>query len=58
MSELKVRVQTNYGQKRIYPVCEKSHMFAMIAQRKTLDGHTIGLIKRLGYTFDVETETV
>ena len=48
-----VEIKTEYGQERIYPVCDEAKSFAKIAGTKTLTRETCKLIKQLGYTFDV-----
>jgi hypothetical protein len=56
--ELIVRVVVNWGEKIVYPVCEKAQYFAEIAGTKTLTENTRTCIVKLGYTFKVEEEKV
>lgn len=56
--EITVRVTNVYGQKTVYPVCETAKIFADIAGTKTLKPTTINSIKALGYTINVQAETI
>lgn len=49
-----VEVRHVYGERRVYPHCEKSKLFASIAGTKTLTDHTLCQIKALGYWVEVE----
>lgn len=49
-----VSIKNIYGNQTIYPACEASKTFAAIAGTKTLTTQTIKLIKRLGYTVNVQ----
>lgn len=54
--EIKVRITVQYGNERIFPVCEKAELFAAIAGSKTLTRHVVEHIKALGYTVSVVQE--
>jgi hypothetical protein len=56
--EITVRVVTNYGEKIVYPVCDKAKWFAEIAGTKTLTKNTQTCIIKLGYVFKVEQEVL
>ncbi len=56
--EITVRITNVYGQKAVYPVCETARIFADIAGTKTLKPTTINSIKALGYTINVQAETI
>jgi len=56
--EITVRITNVYGQKTVYPVCETAQIFADIAGTKTLKPTTINSIKALGYTINVQAETI
>jgi len=47
-----------YGNRTIYPACDNSNLFAVIAGTTTLTLHTIEAIKKLGYTIAVKGETL
>jgi hypothetical protein len=47
--EIQVRIVTQYGNKRIQPVCETAKRFARIAGTSTLTAEAINEIKALGY---------
>jgi hypothetical protein len=53
-----VRIANNYGNRVVYPVCQCAHTFAELAGTTTLTDRTISLIKSLGYTIDVQQETL
>jgi hypothetical protein len=57
-TELTVCTKIEYGQRRIYPICEKSHIFVKIAGTRTFGESTIRMIKELGYSFKVQQEQV
>ena len=56
--EILVRLANNYGNKVVYPVCDKAKMFARIADTKTLTSDTIACVKQLGYAINVEQQTI
>lgn len=56
MNTIKVRITTSYGNERIFPVCEKAELFAMIAGAKTLTRANILHIKALGFDVEVVPE--
>jgi hypothetical protein len=53
-----VNIKNNYGTRAIYPVCAKARNFAAIAGTVTLTDSAIRNIKLLGYTINVETQTI
>lgn len=50
---LQVTVKNVYGVERIYPYCEKSEIFAILTNSRTLSENAIKWIKSLGYTFEI-----
>jgi hypothetical protein len=42
----------------IYPVCEQAKLFAQLAGTKTLTKQSISLIKKLGYTVEIQQREV
>jgi hypothetical protein len=56
--EILVRITNNYGARAVYPVCGTAQIFADIAGTKTLKPETIKQIKALGYTINVQGETL
>ena len=56
--KLTVKIDNNYGKKVVYPVCEQSRIFAMIAGTTTLTLDTLRLINELGYTLEIERPTM
>jgi len=53
-----VRVKNIYGNKTVYPVCDKAKIFAQIAGHSTLTSATLDGIRRLGYLIEAQQETV
>ena len=51
--EIQVQVKSVYGTDKVYPACEKSQLFASIANSKTLTESTLKDIYRLGYEIKV-----
>ena len=51
--EIKVRIVSQYGNDRIFPVCEKAKKFCSIAKTSTLTDEAIKDIKALGYKVEV-----
>jgi len=56
--KLTVKIDNNYGKKVVYPVCEQSRIFAMIAGTTTLTLDTLRLINKLGYTTEIARPTM
>ena len=52
--QIKVRIAKVYGRKRIYPVCTKGKMFAILTGKKCLTQCEIEIIMKLGFEIDVE----
>ena len=53
-----VRVRNVYGNKTVYPVCDKAQIFAQLAGHSTLTRATLDGIRRLGYLIEVQQEEV
>lgn len=53
-----VRIKSNYGKEAIYPVCDKALAFASIAGTKTLTRADLFHIKEIGFTVNVENQTL
>ena len=56
--ELSVEVKNIYGREMIYPVCEKSKLFALLIGNRTLTPEAVAVIKQLGYTFTTTTKEI
>ncbi len=56
--QITVRITNLYGNQTVYPVCEKALLLARLAGFKTLPAHTIETIKALGYSINVQPETI
>jgi hypothetical protein len=56
--KIQVEIKSQFGNRRIFPVCEKAHLFCAIAGEKTLTDASIKSIKALGYAIEVvQSET-
>ena len=53
-----VRVRNVYGNRVVYPVCDKAKIFAQMAGHSTLTPATLDCIRRLGYLIEVQQETI
>ena len=51
--EIKVKIVSEYGNRRVKPVCDKAHLFCAIAGGSTLTDSMVKHIKALGYTISV-----
>ena len=56
--DLIVSKKNVYGVERVYPVCNKAKLFALISGNKTLLPEVIELIKKLGYNLTTEREKI
>ena len=52
--KITVKIKSSFGNRRIYPVCETAQAFADIAGTNTLTDTTLRIIKRLGYSIEIE----
>ena len=53
-----VKIKNVYGSDLIYPVCDKARTLASLAGTKTLRPTDIDKIKALGFTVNVEAQTL
>jgi hypothetical protein len=53
-----VRIKNVYGEDKVYPVCNAAKTFAELAGTTTLTARAVSLIKQLGYTINVEAQTL
>lgn len=53
-----IKIKNVYGKELVYPVCNKGLTFAKMLNRKTFNAYDITNIKELGYTLQVETQTL
>lgn len=47
-----VEVRSVYGKEMVYPICDSARLFALIANKKTLDHATLCMIEALGFTIN------
>lgn len=53
---VRIEVRNVYGNKVVYPVCDKAKTFAAIAGSKTLTHAILCLIERLGYEIESQAD--
>jgi hypothetical protein len=53
-----VQIVYQYGNRRVFPVCETARKLAALAGHATFTNGDIGLLKELGYTIEVVKETL
>ena len=56
--KIAVEVREVYGNRTVYPVCEKAKLFADLAGTKTLTHHAVIVIRQLGYTIEIKQKEV
>lgn len=56
--EITVRITNIYGNRTIYPVCNTALLLARLAGFKTLPAHALETIKQLGYSINVQSESL
>jgi hypothetical protein len=56
--EITVRIAGQYGLRVVYPVCDTAKLLARLAGFKTLPSHALETIKALGYSINVQPETL
>ncbi len=54
--ELKVRIKNVFGNKTIYPVCDKSKLLCVFKKQKTLTENDVDILKQLDYSFVIEPD--
>jgi hypothetical protein len=55
MNTIKVEIKSVFGNKKIYPACEKAQGFCKLIGQKTLTDRDIDRIKELGYEVLVQS---
>jgi len=56
--QITVRITNRYGNRTVYPVCDKALLLARLAGFKTLPTHTLETIKALGYQINIQPQTL
>jgi len=52
--EITIKIVNQFGNNTVVPVCDTAKLLAQLANTKTLSPMSITLIKKLGYTVNVE----
>ena len=58
MNAITVRIDSNYGNRVVYPACQTSKLIAQLAGTRTLTDRALALVKQLGYTVEVQQPTL
>jgi hypothetical protein len=53
-----VRITNNFGNRAVYPVCDTAVKLAELIGTKTFTDRAIEQIKGLGYTIEVQAQTL
>ena len=56
--KITIQIRSVYGNRRFYPMCEKSKLFCEMLQTVTLSQNSIECIKELGYEIELKAETI
>ncbi|QEL18728.1 hypothetical protein [Limnoglobus roseus] len=56
--KITVKVREVYGNKTIYPVCDKAKLFAKMLGQKTLTHSNLCLIEQIGFLIEAEQQTL
>ena len=55
---IKVTIKNVYGNRLIYPACDRAKAFTHLTGKKTLSHYNVETIKRLGYKVEVIAPTL
>lgn len=56
--ELLIKIKNVYGNETVYPVCENSQLMCELLKVQTFTERSINILKKLGYTFTVQSQTL
>lgn len=56
--ELRVKIKNVFGNKTIYPLCEKGILLAKFKKQITFTPSDVEMLKEIGYTFKVEADEI
>ncbi len=56
--ELTVKIKNVYGAELVYAACEKAELLLGLTGQKTFSPHHIAKLKKLGYTINVQPQTL
>jgi hypothetical protein len=51
---LTVKIERVYGEDKIYPVCQTSHLICDLLEQKTLTQRNITRLKEIGFSIEVK----
>lgn len=58
MTQLTIRITNNFGNKAVYPVCETARKLADLIGTKTFTDVAIQKLINLGYTFNIQQQSL
>ena len=58
MNTITVRIDSNYGNRVVYPACQTSKLIAQLAGTRTLTDRALAVAKQLGYSINVQQSTL
>ena len=56
--KITIQIRSVYGNRRFYPMCEKSKLFCDMLETVTLSQNAIKCLKELGYEIELKAETI
>jgi hypothetical protein len=56
--EITVRIKNEYGNERVYPVCDIARLLLSLSGRGTFSPTMIEVVKALGYSVNVEQKSI
>lgn len=58
MSTITVKLISQYGNERIFPICERATLFTELIGQRSFTLKDLKLIKQLGFKVEVEQPTI
>ena len=55
--EITIEAKDVYGRTLYYPACKRAELFAKLIDKKTLTPETLAIVKKLGYTINIQQPT-
>lgn len=54
--QIQVSIKKVYGKELVYPICDKALLFTQLAGTSTLTPPIISIIKKLGFTLNIQQQ--
>ena len=55
--EITIKSKDVYGRTLYYPECKRAELFARLTNKTTLTPETLAIVKKLGYTINIQQPT-